>query len=366
MKLSDKIEELTRSMADAGLDCMIIPPSGDMNYLIGFNPGGCERFQAVFATRKGDLFCVTNRLYQEDMGAALPENTPMYTWDDAGSFQQAVEKGFAAHGLTQAAVGINDAVRAVDLMALQTLFPDCRFVDGGPVLSACRIIKTPEQIRAMKAAGARADAVMDELKSFIRPGITELDIKNYILDAFAKQGLAPSFTPIVASGANNSRPHYNKDGRVITEKDVIILDFGCMVDGFCSDTSRTFFLGEPGERNREIYAIVKKAFEAAAAAVRQGVTAGEVDRAARDIIEGAGYGEYFLNRTGHGIGMDVHEEPFIRGNSPRVLAPGMAFSIEPGIYIPGEVGMRIEDIYIVNEKGEGETLNRSDRELTII
>lgn len=352
-------------MAKAGMDVLIIPPSGDMNYLIGFNPGGCERFQALFVTRDS-LFCVTNRLYQEDMAAALPDNTPMYTWDDAGSFHQAVEKGFSDHGLKAGAVGINDAVRAVDLLALRALFPDFRFMDARPVLSACRIIKTREQIGFMKAAGAYADAVMEDLKSFIRSGITERDIKNKILDSFAQKGLVPSFSPIVASGANNSKPHYNKDFRVITKQDVIILDFGCMVEGFCSDTSRTFFVGMPDNRNKEIYAIVKQAFEAAAGAVRKGVTAGEVDNAARDIIEKAGYGEYFLNRTGHGIGMDVHEEPFIRGGSGQVLEPGMAFSIEPGIYIPGEVGMRIEDIYIVNEKGQGESLNLSGRELTIL
>lgn len=245
MELSDRLYQLTTSMAKADMDALIIPPSGDMNFLIGFNPGGCERFQAVFVTRDGSLFCVTNRLYREDMASALPDGTPVYVWDDAGSFHGAVERGFSDQGLASGVIGINDAVRAVDLMALQAVFPDCRFVDGSPVISACRIIKTPEQIGFMKEAGAHADGVMEELKSFIRPGITEQDIKNKILDSFAQKGLAPSFTPIVASGSNNSRPHYNKDTRVITDKDVIILDFGCMVEGFCSDTSRTYFVGEP-------------------------------------------------------------------------------------------------------------------------
>jgi len=366
MEFSDKLDRLTRAMADAGMDGIIIPPSGDMNFLIGFNPGGCERFQAVFVTRNGGLFCVTNRLYREDMAAALPHGTPVYVWDDAGSFHAAVSTGFSDHGLASNVIGINDAVRAVDLLGLQSLFPGCRFMDAGAVLSVCRIIKTPEQIGFMREAGAHADAVMAALKTFIRPGITEQDIKNKILDSFALKGLSPSFTPIVASGANNSKPHYNKDSRVITDKDVIILDFGCMVNGFCSDTSRTYFVGEPTLREKEIYGIVKQAYEAAAASVRQGVTAGEVDRAARKVIEDAGFGDFFLNRTGHGIGMDVHEEPFIKGGSDQVLEPGMAFSIEPGIYIPGEVGMRIEDIYIVNEKGEGESLNLSDRDVTMV
>ncbi len=353
-------------MGDAGMDAVIIPPSGDMHFFFGFNPGGCERFQAVFALPDKTIFCVTNRIYLEDMANALPENTPMYVWDDAEIFEDAVARAFKTHGLSKASIAVSDAVRAVDLMAVEALFPKCRFFDARQILSSCRIIKTSQELDFMRKAGTLADIVMDDLKSFIRPGISELDIKNFILDAFDKKNAPPSFTPIVASGSNNSRPHYNRYDRIITEKDVIILDFGCMVNGFCSDTSRTFFVGAPNEREKEIYAIVKQAFESAASSVRQGATAADVDHAARSVIEQAGYGDYFLNRTGHGIGMDVHEEPFIRGGSDTVLEPGMAFSIEPGIYIPGEVGMRIEDIYIVNENGRGETLNHSNRDLTIL
>lgn len=360
-----RLEQLTQAMKTAGLDGLIIPPSGDMHYFIGFNPGGCERFQALFVTTRG-VFCVTNELYREDMATALPENTPVYAWHDSGDFHSAIQRGFNEHGLTQSLIGINEAVRGVDLMALQTLFPGCRFTDAAPVLSGCRIIKTPEEIRQMKTAGRHADGAVEAVKAFIRPGITERDIKNRIIEYFAHHNLMPAFTPIVASGVNNSRPHYNRGDRTLTPRDVIIIDLGCIVDGYCSDTSRTLFLSQPNEREKEIYKIVKQAFEAAARRARQGVAAGDVDKAAREVITCAGFGEYFINRTGHGIGTDVHEAPYIRGGSTRVLAPGMAFSIEPGIYIPGEVGMRIEDIFIINESGEAESLNHSSRELTVI
>ena len=364
--LSPYAQKLARILTDEQVDVALIPPGGDMNTLIGFDPGGCERFQAIFITADEKLFCVTNKLYAEDMARALPEHTPVYTWEDAGHFSTPITQAFADHGLTQGKIGINQNLRAVDFMELAEIFPDFKLVNADPLLSRVRIIKTPGQVQAMKDAGAHADAVMEHLKTFIKPGLTERDIKTEILNQFALKDLAPSFNPIVASGSNNSRPHYNKDDRVITEKDVIILDFGCRVDGFCSDTSRTFFVGEPTDREKEIYAIVDQAFKAAVAAIKPGITAGEVDKAARDVISQTGFGHCFINRVGHGIGMDVHEEPYIKGNSPQVLEPGMAFSIEPGIYIPGEVGMRIENIYVIDEDGKPVSMNHSDKGLVVL
>ncbi len=364
--LSPYAQKLAHILSREGVDVALIPPGGDMNGLIGFDPGGCERFQAIFITPDAKFFCVTNKLYAEDMANHLPEKTPVYTWEDAGHFSVPITQAFKDHGLTQGKIGINQNLRAVDFLELQEIFPSLQLINADPLLSEVRITKTREQIHAMETAGAHADEVMDHLKTFIKPGLTEREIKTEILNQFALKDLTPSFDPIVASGSNNSRPHYNKDDRVITEKDVIILDFGCRVDGFCSDTSRTFFVGDPTEREKEIYAIVDRAFQAAVAAIKPGITAGEVDRAARDIITDAGFGHCFINRVGHGIGMDVHEEPYIKGNSPQVLEPGMAFSIEPGIYIPGEVGMRIENIYVIDEDGSPVSMNHSDKGLVIL
>lgn len=364
--MRESLTLLARAMKSNGLDLMIIPPSGDMNFLIGFNPGGCERFQAIFVTAEARIFCVTNKIYREDMAAALPHGTPVYAWDDAGSFRDALAPALADHDISAGTAGITDAVRGVDLMALQAMLPKVNFTDACDVVSGCRIIKTPAQVELMAKAGRHADAAVAAARDFIRPGVTEREIKNTILDYFGEAGLAPSFTPIVASGANTSRPHYNRDDRVVTEKDVVLLDLGCMVEGFCSDTSRTLFVGEPTDREKELYAIVTRAFDAAAATAARGVTAGEVDQSARQVIENAGFGDYFLNRTGHGIGMDVHEAPYIRGGSRLVLEPGMAFSIEPGIYLPGEVGMRIEDIFVIDERGNARSLNHFEKGIVVL
>ena len=174
-----------------------------------------------------------------------------------------------------------------------------------------------------------------------------------------------SFEPIVASGPNGSMPHYNDDKRVIEEQDLVILDFGCRYKGYCSDTSRTVFIGEPTEEQKKVYEIVLRANREAEKAVKEGVTAGEIDRIARKIITDEGYGEYFINRTGHGIGVEIHEEPFIKEGNKEILKSGMAFSVEPGIYIPGKFGMRVEDIVIVDGE-KARILNKSNKEMTIV
>jgi Xaa-Pro dipeptidase len=212
-----------------------------------------------------------------------------------------------------------------------------------------------------------ADGVMEDLTRFIRPGMTERQIKAKIEDLFEQKGAQGlSFTPIVACGSNNSRPHYSGDSGVIAEKDVLLLDFGCRYQGFCSDTSRTFFIGDISEQEKNIYTIVKQAQEAAVQSAREGVPCKDVDRQARAVIEGHDMGRYFLNRTGHGIGFDVHEAPYISGYNSRPLERGMAFSVEPGICIPGKVGMRVEDIVVINLEGETEVLNKFTRDILII
>ena len=174
-----------------------------------------------------------------------------------------------------------------------------------------------------------------------------------------------SFQPIVASGPNSSMPHYNDDKRVIEEQDIIVLDFGCRYKGYCSDTSRTVFVGEPTDEMKKIYEICLRATTEAKKAVREGITAEEVDKVARDIITNEGYGQYFINRTGHGIGLAVHEAPYIKNGNKQILENGMCFSIEPGIYIPGKFGMRIEDIVMV-DGDKARVFNNSNRNMVII
>ncbi|NLN48124.1 MAG: aminopeptidase P family protein, partial [Clostridiales bacterium] len=206
----------------------------------------------------------------------------------------------------------------------------------------------------------------EEIVKFIKPGITEKDIANRLKELLIELGgESLSFDPIVASGPNSSKPHYSEDSRVIEEKDLIILDYGCKYKGYCSDISRTVFVGEPTEEQKKVYEIVLKANMEAEKAVKEGVTAHEVDATAQKVIRENGYGEYILSRTGHGIGIAVHEAPYIRQGNDQVLKTGMAFSVEPGVYIAGKFGMRVEDIVVVDGSGVN-VLNKAPKEMTIV
>lgn len=365
MFTGEKFEKLFHLMKQDNVDCVVIGPSGDMRFLIGFDPGGCERFQALFLLADGRYFYVSNLIYYEDMRNALAEGSRFYLWDDGGNWLDCLKDAFDDYGLNNKTLAVNESIRAVDLLDMRERF-SCKFVNGIDMMEEFRVIKTPPQIENMRKAARLADEVMEELTRFIEPGLTEKDIQNRIAERFAEKGADETAFAIVASGSNNSIPHYNKNSRVITERDVIVLDFGCKVDGYCSDTTRTFFVGEVKEEDRKIYNIVREAQQAAVDHAREGVLAGEVDKKARDVIARAGYRDYFLSRTGHGIGFDVHEAPYIKPNSRRVLGKGMAFSIEPGIYIAGKVGVRIEDIVIIDEEGKGESLNNFTKEITLI
>ena len=217
-----------------------------------------------------------------------------------------------------------------------------------------------------KKAALIADKAYEEIVKFIKPGLTEKDIGDKLkklLIEFGGQGL--SFEPIVASGPNSSMPHYSGNQRVIEEKDLVILDFGCLYNGYCSDTSRTVFVGEPSEEQRKIYEIVLRANKEAEESAKEVIKAEDLDRIARGVITDAGYGEYFINRTGHGIGVEIHEEPYIRDGNKEILKTGMAFSIEPGIYIPGKFGMRVEDIVVID--GDSSIiLNKTSKDITIV
>jgi Xaa-Pro dipeptidase len=229
-----------------------------------------------------------------------------------------------------------------------------------------RQIKDEEEMELMKKSALIADQVAEEILKFIRPGVTEGDIAKRIKELFIEKGAEDiSFEPIVASGPNSSRPHYNDDKRIIEDRDIIVLDFGGRYKGYCSDMSRTVFVGEPTKEQEEIYNIVRRANTEAELFARQGVTASEVDKKARDIIKEAGYGQNFLNRTGHGIGMAVHEAPYIKEGNDVVLKDGMTFSVEPGIYIAGKFGMRIENIVLI-EKGKSNILNKFTKEMIIL
>lgn len=360
------IENLYDLMNTNNIDAVIIAPSGDLEYLLDFSPAADERFQALFLLQNGDYFYVTPELNYEEILHKLGHDAKYYIWSDGDGFVDFVAKALKDYDLDGKNIGVNCTVRAINMLDVADKV-SCKFFNAHNFLEEFRIKKAEEDVEKMRIAAKMADHVMEVLSTFIKPGMTEKDIKDKIYSTFDEQGAdGISFEPIISSGPNSSMPHYNGDSRVIQEQDLVILDLGCKYKGYCSDTSRTFFIGDITDKQREVYSIIKKSNHDAAHFAKAGVTCGAVDKIARDIIKEAGHGAHFLNRTGHGIGYSVHEAPYIKENNPVVLEPGMAFSIEPGIYIPGEFGMRIEDIVVIDKNGNPEILNKFSREIIII
>lgn len=360
-KYAEKLSEL---MLKEKIDVTIIGPSVDLYFLTGFNVHVCERFQAFFYQADGKYFHISPQMYFEEAQTNLGQDTDIFMWRDSENFLDAIKAVDQKYNLRGKTIAINSAIRGIDLIDIERQIP-AKFVNGHDMLESLRTKKDESEVEKLRKAAHIADEVAGEIINYIKPGLTEKDIKEKIEELFTQKGVPIAFNPIVASGPNSSMPHYCEDSRVIQEKDIIILDFGCRYEDYCSDISRTVFVGGVTEEEEKIYNIVLEANKAAEERVRIGVSAEEIDKAAREIITREGYGENFLNRTGHGIGISVHEAPYIRTGNKQILEKGMSFSVEPGIYLPGKFGIRIEDIVVVGDEG-ADILNRFSKEITVI
>lgn len=359
-----KLNHLTELLKNSGVDGCLMGPSHDVEYLAGIKPYADERFRGFYVLSDGRWFFICPELYYEEVREALGEEAHIYIWSDAAGVLGSFEKAQADYGINGKTIAINEGVRAIDLIDMSE-YMKCKYVNSG-IFEELRLRKDEEEAGYMAKAGEIADKAFEEIVKFIKPGVSEREIANRIKELLIELGGEElSFNPIVASGPNSSKPHYNDDKRIIEEQDLVVLDFGCRYKGYCSDTSRTVFIGEPTEEQKKVYEICLRATTEAKKAVREGITAEEVDKAARDIITNEGYGQYFINRTGHGIGLAVHEAPYIKNGNKQVLKTGMCFSIEPGIYIPGKFGMRVEDIVMV-DKDRARVFNNSNRDMTIV
>ncbi len=265
---------------------------------------------------------------------------------------------------TIAAVG--DQTWSVFLVRLLARMPETTFLPASAVMSELRIRKSDDEIARLRAAAEAVDRVLGRIASSVRfSGRSERDVSRDIIDMTLEEGHETAQFWIVASGPNAASPHHEPGDRFIEPGDVVIVDFGGRLDGYCSDVSRTFSVGEPSERAAEVHAVVAEAQAAGRAAAVVGTPCEDVDAACRRVIADAGYGEFFIHRTGHGIGMDGHEAPYLVEGNQRPIEPGMAFSIEPGVYLPGELGVRIEDICVASDDGLL-VLNQADRSLLTV
>ncbi len=362
----DRIAKLSAELERAGLDALYVGPSTDAEYLADLILFDDERVKGLMVAKDRRIFAMVPLLYEEELREALGPDTLYQVWADHEGFQGAFRAGCEALGLVGGRIAVNDGVRAVDLINMKAAV-DFEYADGTATLSPLRRRKDEAELALMRKASEIADTVMEKLAGAIGAGMTEKDVKVRLLALYEEHGAQGlSFSPIVASGPGASMPHYTRDDRVLQRGDFVVVDTGCKYGGYCSDMTRTFCIGEPDAEQRKIYDIVLEAQKAGEAAVRPGATGQDVDRAARKVIDDAGYGKYFINRVGHGIGLAIHEEPYMIEGNGQPLEPGNVFSVEPGIYIPGKYGVRIENLVAVRPDGTGEALNHFTRELIAI
>ena len=347
-----------QNLKERGLSQMIVCDPRSIEYLTGayIEPG--ERFLALVLTQGNTPTLFLNRLF------TAPENLPcdVYSFDDVDNPLPAVAK--LLDGGEK--LGCDKNLPARFLVPLMEMGAASGFVLGSVAVDDARAIKSADEQALMSQASATNDKAMAQFKELVHEGATELEIAEKLEGIYRSLGASGhSFDPIVSFGANAADPHHMPDSTVLKTGDVVLFDVGCRQEEYCSDMTRTFFWGEPTDKQREVYELVRRANEAGRAAVCPGARFCDIDKAARDIITQAGYGEYFTHRLGHQIGLDVHEPGDVSSAHDEEVKVGMCFSIEPGIYLPGEFGVRIEDLVCVTEDG-CRVMNGYSRELTVL
>lgn len=354
---ADRIVRARSVMGERGLDALLLSVGPDLSYLTGYEAMPLERLTMLVLTDDGAALVVPE-LEAPRVG---PGPFEVRAWSETEDPLAIVAD------LTEDAgrVGIGDHTWAIFLLGLQERLPRARIESCGSVMASLRMRKEPAEIDLLRRAAHATDRVAGRLAETRMSGRTERDLSRLIGRWTLEEGHDIDTFKIVASGPNGASPHHEPTDRVIGEGDMVVIDFGGKLGGYCSDMTRTFVVGEPTPGQEEVYDVVHVAQRSAVDAVRPGVTAAHIDDAARSVIEAAGYGDRFIHRTGHGIGLEGHEEPYIIETGSTLLEPGMAFSVEPGVYLPGRFGVRIEDIVVVTEEGV-EPLNRADHELVVV
>jgi Xaa-Pro aminopeptidase len=348
---------------EAGLTGVLVTPGPDLVYFTGYAPIAItERITMLVIHGSRDPAMIVPILERPDAEAApAAPALSLSDWKDGDDPYEATAALLDAQGR----YAISDSAWAMHVLGLQRALPESSFVSMTSALPMLRAVKGPDELERLAAAGAAADASLEEIVNVRFAGRTEAEIAADLANLLRKHGHSQVDFTVVGSGPNGANPHHEMSERTIQEGDMVVLDFGGLKDGYGSDTTRTVHVGEPSDEEREVFEIVRRAQQAGFEAVRPGVACEEVDRAARRVIADAGYGEYFIHRVGHGIGLTTHEPPYMIEGEKRPMEPGMCFSIEPGIYLPDRFGVRIEDIVTVTEDG-GRRLNNTSREMRIV
>jgi Xaa-Pro aminopeptidase len=350
----------------AGLDALLLTPGPDLRYLTGYDAHALERLTCLVVPRESSprdpvLLVPALEYPAAQASPAGGLGIGIIGWGETDDPYALVTEQLG----TPAAVGLSDRMWALMVLRLRAALPGARQELASLALRTLREVKTPAEVAALRAAGEAIDRVHAQVPGWLRPGRTEAEVAADISDAIIEEGHVRADFAIVASGPNAASPHHAPAGRKLEPGDVVVVDIGgTMPSGYCSDCTRTYALGTPPADFTAYYEVLQAAQDAACAAVRPGVTAEAIDAAAREPIAAAGYGSYFMHRTGHGIGLETHEDPYIVAGNTQPLVAGNAFSVEPGIY-PGPHGARIEDIVVCTEHGVSR-LNNVPRDLVIV
>ncbi|MGQ0630398.1 MAG: M24 family metallopeptidase [Sporichthyaceae bacterium] len=360
-----RLHRAATATAAAGLDALLITPGPDLRYLTGYVAKPLERLTCLVLPAVGEPVLVVPFLERPAAEAAGVSalGLAIADWQETDD-PIALVRTLLPSGARR--YGVDDHMWAEKVLRLRAGIPDVEQALAGAVLRELRIRKTAAEIQALRDAGAAIDRVHARMGEWLRVGRTEREVGRDIAEAIVAEGHVRADFVIVGSGPNGASPHHDVSDRVIQAGDAVVVDIGGTTeDGYCSDETRMYSLGAPDAEFLRYYDVLLAAQIAACEAVKPGMSAQDLDRVARDVIAAAGYGEFFVHRTGHGIGLEGHEHPYIVEGNSETLEAGMAFSVEPGIYLPGRHGARIEDIVICTESG-GERVNHRPRELVVL
>ncbi|MBK6792214.1 MAG: aminopeptidase P family protein [Anaerolineales bacterium] len=363
-----RLEKLTASLQASNLDAVILNPGPTLKYLTGLTFHLMERPVVLFVAPGKDPVLVLPELELPKVdlfpykvqGISYGENPA--EWDDA--FRKAAQ----ALGVDGKRIGVEPRqLRLLEFRHVKSGAPEAEFPDASDVLADLRLRKDKAEVDAMRKAVKIAQDALEATIPQIKIGMTEREVASELVMQLLKQGSEPElpFAPIISAGPNSANPHASPSDRKLQVGDLLVVDWGAAYDGYISDLTRTFAVGEVDAECQKIHKVVQEANAAGRAAAKPGVPCAAVDIAARAVIESAGYGKYFTHRTGHGIGMEGHEAPYMRGDNMQILEPGMAFTVEPGIYLPDRNGVRIEDNLVITTNG-AESLSDMPREVRVV
>lgn len=363
---SSRLEALRRLQARNGVECVALVPGANLRYFTSLSSHLSERPTVAFIPARGQLAILLPELEAPAAQSQLPPDARLFTYRDEEGHEYVFHQVAKELTLSGKPIGVEYlAMRLLEMRRIEQAAPGCQLLATEPWLPRLRMMKDKSEVASMQQAIAIAEGAMQRLldKGAIHVGRTELDIAADLRVEMLRQGgQGEAFSPIVVAGPNSASPHASPSDRPLEQGDLVTVDWGTTYHGLRSDITRTFVLGSPTPEIMQIYDAVLAANQAGRLAVRPGLAAQEVDRAARRVITQAGYGEYFIHRTGHGLGLETHEPPYIVEGNLDLLEPGMTFTVEPGIYLPGVGGVRIEDDVIVTKDGS-ETLTTLPRQL---